>query len=52
MDAMRKFYFDWWRVDASEEDKYTEWTEFVKDTGSDMTYPAFCDQIDEWSFYV
>lgn len=52
MDIMKKFYFDWWADDATEEDKYAEWTAFVNDTGSGMTYPAFCNQIDEWSSHV
>ena len=52
MNGLEHMYFSWWRLDATEYDKYTEWSQFVTDTGSDMTYPAFCNQIDEWSSNV
>jgi len=52
MIGMEVWYFDWWKNTASESDKYGEWTAFVTETGSEMTYSAFCDQIDEWSANV
>jgi len=52
MIGMETFYFHWWKNEATEEDKYSEWSVFRSDTGSDMTYSAFCDQIDLWSANV
>jgi hypothetical protein len=43
---LEEWYFSWWRLVATEEEKYGEWTEFVDDTGSTMTYSIFCDALD------